>query len=163
MYRLDYTPFPYSVSHVGLTFTLNEEATTVDSVIEFDHAHVEATPPPLILDGRKDITLKQLLINSEDVDDSSYELTAKTLTLQAPPSGKFTLQCTVEIKPQENTSLEGLYKSSGNFCSQCEVRRGTWALRAWGVGYWTLDFGLRVLTFWPSDLWCGVRAVGFGV
>lgn len=25
------------------------------------------------------------------------------------------------IKPQDNTDLEGLYKSSGNFCTQCEA------------------------------------------
>ena len=25
------------------------------------------------------------------------------------------------IKPQENTALEGLYKSSGNYCTQCEA------------------------------------------
>jgi len=25
------------------------------------------------------------------------------------------------VGPQENTSLEGLYKSSGNFCTQCEA------------------------------------------
>ncbi|XWS48912.1 hypothetical protein CRYUN_Cryun13aG0117500 [Craigia yunnanensis] len=36
-------------------------------------------------------------------------------------SGKFTLEIDTEIQPQKNTSLEGLYKSSGNFCTQCEA------------------------------------------
>jgi len=31
------------------------------------------------------------------------------------------LETVVEIKPQENSLLEGLYKSGGNFCTQCEA------------------------------------------
>ena len=27
----------------------------------------------------------------------------------------------VRIRPQDNTRLEGLYKTSGNFCTQCEA------------------------------------------
>ena len=30
-------------------------------------------------------------------------------------------QIVTSIKPQENTDLEGLYKSSGNYCTQCEA------------------------------------------
>jgi aminopeptidase N len=43
------------------------------------------------------------------------------------------------IKPQDNTELEGLYKSSGNFCTQCEAegfRRITFfQVRGEGRGY----------------------------
>lgn len=28
------------------------------------------------------------------------------------------MEIETELKPQDNTSLEGLYKSSGNFCTQ---------------------------------------------
>lgn len=38
-------------------------------------------------------------------------------TLQLP-AGPYALEVVTHIKPQENTSLEGLYKSSGNFCTQ---------------------------------------------
>ena len=33
----------------------------------------------------------------------------------------FVLRVVTEIRPQDNTLLEGLYKSSGNFCTQCEA------------------------------------------
>jgi aminopeptidase N len=42
-----------------------------------------------------------------------------------------TLETLVEIHPETNTALDGLYKSGGNFCSQCEAegfRRITWFL-----------------------------------
>ena len=31
------------------------------------------------------------------------------------------MEIQTRIKPQENTSLEGLYKSGGNYCTQCEA------------------------------------------
>jgi len=44
----------------------------------------------------------------------------ETLTIHSLPS-EFTLSIQTKIKPQENTALEGLYKSSGMFCTQCEA------------------------------------------
>jgi hypothetical protein len=55
------------------------------------------------------------------VQEDAYELTKKFLVIKNPPSADFTLATTVEIDPVNNTSLDGLYKSSGNFCTQCEA------------------------------------------
>lgn len=52
---------------------------------------------------------------------SGYALTEKSLTLLEPPSGPFELEVVTEIKPQDNSLLEGLYQSSGNYCTQCEA------------------------------------------
>ncbi len=41
-----------------------------------------------------------------------------TLPVEALPDGEFDLEIVTHIKPQENSLLEGLYKSGGNFCSQ---------------------------------------------
>lgn len=49
---------------------------------------------------------------------AGYAVTDKTLTLLAPPAGAYELEIVTAIKPQENTDLEGLYKSSGNYCTQ---------------------------------------------
>jgi len=48
-----------------------------------------------------------------------YQLTENTLLLRDVPK-QFVLEIETQNKPQENTSLSGLYKSSGNFCTQCE-------------------------------------------
>jgi aminopeptidase N len=47
-------------------------------------------------------------------------VTDTTLTLSDVPE-TFTLEIETFTKPQENFSLEGLYKSSGNYCTQCEA------------------------------------------
>ncbi|HJW28238.1 MAG TPA: aminopeptidase N, partial [Saprospiraceae bacterium] len=49
-----------------------------------------------------------------------YEVDSERLTLFAVPE-RFELEVLTRIRPQENTSLEGLYQSSGNFCTQCEA------------------------------------------
>jgi aminopeptidase N len=36
-------------------------------------------------------------------------------------AGEFDLEVHTECQPQNNTSLEGLYRSGGNFCTQCEA------------------------------------------
>jgi aminopeptidase N len=41
-------------------------------------------------------------------------------TSKSPDDG-FVLECVTVIKPQDNTSLEGLYKSRTMFCTQCEA------------------------------------------
>lgn len=41
--------------------------------------------------------------------------------LQGLPTGPFDVEIVTEIKPQDNSLLEGLYKSSGNFCTQVMI------------------------------------------
>ena len=61
-------------------------------------------------------------VNGDDVPSSAYAVTPTSLTLTAPPPGPYELRIVVNIKPQENTALEGLYKSGGNYCTQCEAQ-----------------------------------------
>ena len=48
-------------------------------------------------------------------------MTDKHLVIESLPTGNFDLEVEVDVKPKENTSLEGLYNSSGTFCTQCEA------------------------------------------
>ena len=42
-------------------------------------------------------------------------------SLPSPP-GEFDLEVVTELQPEKNSLLEGLYKSGGNFCTQCEAQ-----------------------------------------
>jgi aminopeptidase N len=109
------------VERIELTFNLNEEVTRVLSRLS-----VRATDrgddrtSPLILDG-EDLDLKSILIDGHALMEDAYEATATSLTIKEPPRRNFSLQIEVEIRPQDNTKLEGLYKSGGNYCTQCEA------------------------------------------
>ena len=52
--------------------------------------------------------------------DVNYELEEDGLFLLNPPDN-FILEVQVRLHPESKTDLNGLYKSSGNFCTQCEV------------------------------------------
>ncbi|KAG1656781.1 hypothetical protein FOA52_007829 [Chlamydomonas sp. UWO 241] len=120
-FRKDYAATPYLIDSVSLDFVLNDDVSHVHSKIAFKPSYAAGAPPPLVLDGRKDITLVSVKINGVDVPATGYALTEKTLTIEAPPAGAFELAVTVAVKPQDNSLLEGLYKTSGNFCTQCEA------------------------------------------
>lgn len=56
-----------------------------------------------------------------DFQEQDYKVEARKLHLTSLPTSPFDLEIVTEIEPQNNTSLEGLYKSTGNFCTQCEA------------------------------------------
>ncbi len=115
-YLKDYQPPPYNIKTIDIHFDLHEEFTTVKSCLEVigqDAAH------DFILDGR-DLELMAVYLDDKKLGNKDYELNKEQLIIKNPPK-KFTLTCTTKIHPQTNTSLEGLYRSNGIFCTQCEA------------------------------------------
>ncbi|EXB37329.1 Aminopeptidase N [Morus notabilis] len=115
----DYKKPDYYFDTVDLRFSLGEERTIVSSKISVS-PRVEGSSSPLVLNGQ-DMKLLSLRVNGQELKEGDYRLDSRHLTLPSPPTGVFTLEILTEIYPQKNTSLEGLYKSSGNFCTQCEA------------------------------------------
>ncbi|XP_028080202.1 puromycin-sensitive aminopeptidase-like [Camellia sinensis] len=115
----DYKLPDYYFDTVDLKFSLGEEKTIVCSKITV-YPRVKGCTSPLVLDGH-DMKLVSVKVNSKELKEEDFHLDSRHLTLSSLPSGKFTLEIISEIHPQKNTSLEGLYKSSGNFCTQCEA------------------------------------------
>ncbi len=121
IYLSDYTQPAYWIDTVDLTFELGEEQTRVLSRLTLrKNTAVEAAG--LVLDGEQ-LTLGSLVMDGTVLTEEDYELDASSLTLKRLPADKpvITLEVETFIRPQENFSLEGLYKSSGNFCTQCEA------------------------------------------
>ncbi|XP_038874593.1 puromycin-sensitive aminopeptidase [Benincasa hispida] len=115
----DYKMPDYYFDTVDLKFLLGEEKTIVNSRITV-FPRVEGSKFPLVLNG-DDVKLISIKINNEELKEEDYILDSRHLTILSPPTGSFTLEIVNEICPQNNTSLEGLYKSTGNFCTQCEA------------------------------------------
>lgn len=47
-----------------------------------------AAPPPLVLDGRKDVKLVSVAVAGRKLEAGEYQLTDKTLTLSGLPEGE---------------------------------------------------------------------------
>jgi aminopeptidase N len=118
---VDYKTPDYLIEKIDLEFTLDEESTQVKSKLVI-HAN-PACPNPndhLVLFG-EELELISILLDGKKLQTSQFEKTETELTLFNVPSS-FMLEIETRIKPQENTALSGLYKSSGNFCTQCEAQ-----------------------------------------
>ncbi|KAI4338679.1 hypothetical protein MLD38_023705 [Melastoma candidum] len=115
----DYKLPDYYFDTIDLDFSLGEERTIVSSRIAVT-PRVKGSSPPLSLDGQ-DMKLISVKVDGNELKEGEYHLGPKRLTLSSPPLDSFLLEIVTEIYPQKNTSLEGLYKSSGNFCTQCEA------------------------------------------
>ncbi|NUB07824.1 aminopeptidase N [Azospirillum sp. Vi22] len=117
----DYRPPAHLIDTVDLFFDLGEDVTTVRAQLGLrrNPARDDAAALPLTLDGQR-LELVSLALNGQPLGDADYTVTPDHLTVHSVPE-TFTLETVVRIKPQENTALEGLYKSSGNFCTQCEA------------------------------------------
>eukprot|EP00898_Chlorokybus_atmophyticus_P001949 jgi/Chlat1/2755/Chrsp187S02941 len=115
----DYKFPPYHTTAVDLEFNLDEEFTTVRARLTVEPSSKGAAEP-LVLDG-VDQKLLSAMVNGKQLAASDYEVTPKHFRLLQPPQETFVLETVTQIQPQLNTSLEGLYKSSGNFCTQCEA------------------------------------------
>ena len=75
--------------------------------------------PPLVLDGQQ-LELLSVSLGDRELSAADYQLDDSHLTLQ-PTAQSFTVDTSVRIHPESNTALEGLYKSSGMFCTQSEA------------------------------------------
>ncbi|MGS4944726.1 aminopeptidase N [Meridianimarinicoccus sp. RP-17] len=118
----DYTPPAFWVDSVHLTFRLDPSATRVVSRIAFRPNPDAKGSFFLHGEGLKTIraTIDGVPVTPEPAEGG--------ITC-AVPDTPFVWEAEVEIDPQANTALEGLYRSGGMYCTQCEAegfRKITW-------------------------------------
>jgi aminopeptidase N len=116
----DYRPPAFLVDTVELDFELGEEATTVRSRLAMRRNPKAADPrAPLALDGEA-LELVSLALDGERLGANRFTVSEEGLVIGEVPE-RFTLAVETRIRPQDNTTLLGLYTSGGNFCTQCEA------------------------------------------
>ena len=116
IYLKDYKPYPFRIKHLDLNFDIHEGYTNVTSIMEIERKDASDNAP-LFLNGES-LELRCVKYNGEEIKDFEKTETALTLT---PGDNIFTLEIQTRIQPEENTRLEGLYKSGDSYCTQCEA------------------------------------------
>jgi aminopeptidase N len=124
--REDYTPPDWLVPDIALDFDLSPSKTVVSATLSVtrngDHTR------PLILDG-DGLTPCAVRVDGETIND--WHMDGDRLVI--PLTGNTaTIATEVEIAPEQNTKLMGLYASGGLLCTQCEAE------------------GFRRITFFPD-------------
>jgi aminopeptidase N len=126
-YRLDYKPVPVHVPSLDLDFVVGQGGTTIvtNSMVWKPRDEAAGIPAEgIYLNGRKDLELLNFFINGSEVAKSIYTITEDGMTIAPaafPPAQQWDVRIVVQIRPQDNTLLEGLYASNGMLCTQCEA------------------------------------------
>ena len=110
----DYKAPDFLIPATELAFDLAPEATRVKARLTIKRQG--AKDAPLVLMGER-LKLISVAIDGQPVD---YTTTDETMTIASVPD-QFVLETEVEIDPLNNKTLEGLYMSSGRYCTQCEA------------------------------------------
>lgn len=113
-YRKDYQAPSHTITEIDLTFDLYDNDTIVTALSKVVQKGESTT---LELDG-EGLVLRSVKVNGEDW--AHHEVKEASLVLSDLPA-EFELEIITKIDPEANTALEGLYKSGGAFCTQCEA------------------------------------------
>jgi aminopeptidase N len=124
----EYRPPAYLVDEVHLTFLLEPNTTRVKARLSVRRNGEHADP--LVFNGER-VKAVSVAVDGRVLTADEHTIDAEFLTIPNLPAA-FTLETEVEIDPENNKALEGLYMSGGRFCTQCEAE------------------GFRKITFWPD-------------
>ena len=127
----EYRPPDFLVDTVDLRFELGDEFTLVHSRLALRrNTAAGAGNAPLLLNGQG-LSLLSISIDGQALEASNFRYEEDLLEVPSVPE-RCLLETCVRIEPQKNTALEGLYRSRGMFCTQCEPE------------------GFRRITFFPD-------------
>ncbi|MDX1552937.1 MAG: M1 family aminopeptidase, partial [Marinobacter sp.] len=132
IYLKDYRVPVFLVDHVDLRFELFEDGARVHSVLSMRrNPESDSADKSLELNGDTLTTLESLSVDGRELEKDAFEDRVDKLVVHEVPDS-FELGVVTWLEPHKNTRLEGLYQSSGMFCTQCEAE------------------GFRCITYFPD-------------
>jgi len=115
----DYAPPAHFIDTVELTVEIGDDWTKVRSALRGRRNPAAGQgPAPIELDGQ-DQQLLSVTLDGRRLSEADYALEPERLVLPAV-DGAFEVTVEGRIRPQDNAALEGLYRSGGLYCTQCE-------------------------------------------
>ena len=119
-YLKEYLPPAFLVEKVSLRFELDPASTRVFSQLNIkQNEGSSAADAPLVLYGQA-LELCSIKIDGISISKDQLELDDESLTIRGLV-GEAVIEIETLIHPADNKALEGLYVSSGMFCTQCEA------------------------------------------
>jgi aminopeptidase N len=120
IYLKDYQPPTFLINRTELHVELHEECALVSSRLYLLRSGEGPDDGRLELDG-EGLELLAVAMDGRELGEDEYRVGPDSLVLFDVPD-QCVVACKTRIRPQENTSLEGLYKSRVMFCTQCEAQ-----------------------------------------
>ena len=117
IYLADYQPPGYTTQQTGLHFDIRDGQTTVTATLQVARQDAAASQMELL---GEELTLVSVELDGRALSSNEYALSDHSLTLFNLDEGH-EIRIVTQICPEENTALEGLYRSSSMYCTQCEA------------------------------------------
>lgn len=118
----DYQPPAYLIERVDLDITLDPTRTRVRSRLAMiPNPATKKSAGPLVLDGEH-LELEAIRIDGKPLETGAYSVSKNSLTIRKAPKKKFRLEIITYVNPDANTALQGIYRSRGMYCTQCEAQ-----------------------------------------
>ena len=114
--REDYRAPDWRVPEIDLEFELDAARTIVRAVLRVERAPGAAADAPLRLNGEG---LVPQSVRVRGIEAAEWRIDDGDLVI-ALPGEAHVVETVVEIAPERNTQLMGLYASGGLLCTQCE-------------------------------------------
>ncbi|MFH0709520.1 MAG: aminopeptidase N [Pseudomonadota bacterium] len=116
IYFNDYKPSDYTITSCLLEFIIDNGSTRVDNVMEIKRQNPDAKE--LRLDGEM-MDIELLWINDELFSEEMY-VKEENFILLPLDADEARIRVITRLYPDDNTALEGLYRSGGIWCTQNE-------------------------------------------
>jgi len=117
----DYRKPPYTISKADLVFRLDPASTIVTAKLTVERDRDTPAGEALRLDG-DELELLSLKIDGMPAGSNAATASPNELIIHSVPRKRsFTVEIETRLNPEGNTKLMGLYRSGGNYCTQCEA------------------------------------------
>jgi len=120
IYLKDYQVPGYLIKTTDLRFEIYEGETMVSAMLHLYRNPAAQTPATQLTLHGADLELVSIALDDNIIGTGDYEFGDESLTIFNTPT-EFKLLTITKIKPEANTSLEGLYRSRTMYCTQCEA------------------------------------------
>jgi len=117
----DYQTFPYAILTLDMTVEIKPDKSFVSAKLVIEPRPETEKGTELALDG-EELELLEIRLDGKRLLANEYVFSDNKLRIFQPPAIRFTLETKVGVKPEQNTSLMGLYRSRGVWCTQCEAQ-----------------------------------------
>lgn len=119
IYLKDYQVPNFNILHTELTVELLPDCALVSAQLEFERHPEAPADAPLVLLGA-DLELLEVRWNDESLTEADWHWVGEQWHFKRP-TDRGVLTTKVRIYPDSNLALEGLYRSHGMYCTQCEA------------------------------------------
>ncbi|MCH9806788.1 MAG: aminopeptidase N [Alphaproteobacteria bacterium] len=117
----EYQPPEFLIDHVDLDISLHPTNTIVRARLKVrPNPNNKRKPGPLRLSGEH-LALESLKLNGKELPPGAFSVSKSALTISKPPDGSFKIAITTRVNPDANKALQGIYRSRGVYCTQCEA------------------------------------------